>query len=124
MDFTPHKDVILYEGDDNIGLSFYFKQTSSATSNSGWLPYGTNISSAQVDELDSSGVDTTGLVYNATISIATDQSIDGYTADKVSFKVKHPAVNGRFGLKFKLTLNDGTIKHAIFKRLICKELDS
>lgn len=115
--FNPPRDVDLYPSDDNKGLNFIFKKTSSTYANDGFIPYGLSVSSVEVSGLDNEGDDSTGWIYTATISVANDVTIDSRLNDVVSFNVKHPGTVGTYSIKLVLTLDNGTVLGSIFKRV-------
>ena len=107
MDFKTHGDIRL-RSDDIIRYSFKFTPASSATANDGNIPYGTTVSSCDVSVYTEDGTAVTSIVSSDTLSdntcILTMQYPDDFG-------------DGRYVIKFVLTLSSGDTKSNYFTRL-------
>lgn len=104
--------IILQPG-DVIGYAFKFPIAESATSNTGALPYGRTISSVAVTAYDADG------------EVATDDLIEGTPSlDTVTVTVvlKYPGTDGRYSLRFIITLDNGWTKECDFTTIYAKNI--
>jgi hypothetical protein len=93
--------IHLLEGDTDVIYDFKITKSSSAISNDGFLPYGVDATSVDISVIDSTAVQ----VNSYTISNNIVRAILSYVSPAKS------------SLLFKLYLNNGSIKNAIFDRV-------
>jgi len=105
---------IILQPSDNMGYSFEITVASSATSNNGFIPFGTTVSSVVV------------VVYDKDDTVITTDMVVGtptVTDNIVSMQLKYPVLNGngRYKATMILTLDNGDTKEADFDRIYTKD---
>ena len=106
--FKGNKRIVIQPNDSNVPYKFNFSNCSSATSNDGFLIYGTNIMSATAITKDSHGNTVTDIVNEAFVS-----------ENDVIVVMSYPQTSGfgRYSLTFILTIDDGSTLEANFNRI-------
>ena len=113
--FKGNSSIIIQPGDSNIPYAFQISVCSSTTANDGYIPYGTSVSSvvvtATTDDDDRTVV---------------DDIIDNYTVNNniITVYMSYPSTSGdgRYRLRFLLTLDNGSIIEADFGRIRAKNI--
>ncbi len=112
--FEGTKIIVLQPSDSNVVYRFHFTVCSASTANDGAIPYGLTISqsSATCHREDGTNFSTQIISVTSLTSFATSALLSYSTAAGV----------GKYHLRFKNTLSDGSVKEFDFNRLVLKDL--
>jgi len=104
--FRGNRKYILYRGNSELDIKIFsweFKVCSTSTANDQFLPYGTNISSAELTAVDSDGTAVTS------IFVGSETVLSNVVSQKFTFPDEGV---GTYTVFFKLTLDDGQVLNA------------
>jgi len=112
--FKGHDLIRLQPGDNDVQYDFDITTCTTAIANDGFLPFGRSVSSVAVSGYQEDNV----TLANDMISGSISES-----ADVVSVPLKYPAAGeGRYKLRFTLTLDDSSTQEADFNRIQAENL--
>jgi len=112
--FDGTKIIILQPTESNVVYKFHFTQCSNSTANDGGIPYGLTITNSTVTCHREDGT-------NYTTQIISVTSLTSFITS-VLLSYDSSAGPGKYHLRFKNTLSDGSIKEFDFNRLVLKDL--
>jgi hypothetical protein len=108
----PGKTILLQPNSEDVPYKFAFPACSGGTSNDGAIPYGADITSADVLGSAMDGGECTGMVGTA--------SVEG---DVVVVPLTYPDEGaGSYKLTFVLTLSTGAVLEFDFNRITAKDI--
>lgn len=112
-DFKGHEKIILKESDNNVLYTFEHTVTS-ATTTSGYLPSGANLSAVTTTSYKISGGD-----LHEVDDLIVDSQIAPYNNTYVLANLKFPATNGtgRYGILFEITYGASKVKTSWFANI-------
>ncbi len=110
-DFKGSENIVLQPATAGLVVAFYFPAWTSATARDGAIPYSTTISSAVVTAEDvDDGTDVSSDVMTAS-SVASNYYVN------VTMRYPPTAKQGKYKLKFALTLSSGAVLEFDFDRI-------
>ena len=110
-DFENNEYIILQENSSANPYAFLFPPAETETGK-GSIPYETEISSVNV-----SGYYEDGTNYSAAMIQSVNTFPRSGVVDKVVVDLNYPGQEGRFKLRFLLTLTDGSVWEKDFNRI-------
>lgn len=116
-DFKGRDPIILQPGDSSVPFTFTFAASTSATANTGSIPFGTLLSTVTqgvVEAFDESGSTVTASIVEGASNSSLVQTVT----------LNYPATSGRYSLEMLMTLDNGAVMEFDFTRVYAMDISA
>lgn len=112
--FKGSNKIILLEGDHAVPYGFEITVCTSLTANNGFIPYNTNAINVNAEAFTEDGTNVTSYMIDGTANVSLNV---------VYISLNYPTITGpgRYELVLELTLDNGSIVHAVFDRIFAED---